>query len=72
MLVIHLLQHEGTPEAERECRVDHLQDHLAWEKPFAENVISRATAKRLLFPVGESLELTAAGRELAREAIVHH
>ena len=70
MLVIHLLQHEGTPEAERECRVDHLQDHLAWEKSFAENVVSRAAAKRLLVPVGEFLELTAAGRELAREAIV--
>jgi len=71
MLVIHLIQHENTPEAERECHVDHLQDHLAWEKSFAEGVISRARSKNLLRLVGEYLELTPSGRALAREAIVH-
>ena len=71
MLVIHLMQHENTPEAERECRIDHLQDHLAWEKSFAEGVVSRATSKNLLQPVGEYLELTPSGRALAQKAIVH-
>ena len=71
MLVIHLMQHEHTPEAERECRIDHLQDHLAWEKPFAEEVVSRAASRKLLQPVGEYLELTQSGRTLAQEAIVH-
>ena len=28
MLLIHLYHHEGLPEAEQECRVEHLQDHL--------------------------------------------
>ncbi len=71
MLVIHLLQHEATPEADRECRMDHLQDHMAWEEAFAEGVVSRAVSQNLLHTVGEYLELTAAGRELAREAIIH-
>ncbi len=71
MLVIHLLQHEATPEAEQECRIDHLQGHMAWEESFAEGVVTRAASQNLLYTVGEYLELTHAGRELAREAIVH-
>ncbi len=71
MLVIHLLQHEATPEADRECRMDHLQDHMAWEAAFAEGVVSRAVSQNFLNTVGEYLELTTAGRELAREAIIH-
>jgi len=71
MLVIHLMQHEDTPEAEQECRIDHLQDHLAWNQSFAEGVIARATAQKLLHPVGEYLELTESGRNLAHQAIVH-
>ncbi len=71
MLVIHLMQHENTPEAERECRIDHLQDHLEWEQSFAEGVVSRAASQNLLRPIGEILELTQFGRELARQAIVH-
>lgn len=70
MLVIHLMQHEGTIEAEQECRIDHLQDHLAWEESFADGVVSRAATQKLLDPVGEYLELTPAGRELARQAVV--
>ncbi|MCY4160035.1 MAG: metal ABC transporter permease [Bacteroidetes bacterium] len=71
MLVIHIMQHENTPEAERECHIDHLQDHLAWEKTFAEGVVSRAVSKKLLRLAGEYLKLTPSGRELAREAIVN-
>ncbi len=70
MLLIHLLQHEKTPEAERECRMDHLQDHLAWDTDFAKEVVSRAASKNLLQAVGEYLELTKTGREFAQEAIV--
>ena len=71
MLVIHLMQHEGTKEAEQECRIDHLQDHLAWNESFAGGVVSRAAAQKLLESVGEYLELTSAGRELATQAIVN-
>ncbi len=71
MLLIHLLQHENTPEAERECRIDHLQEHLAWDPDFAKGIVSRAASKKLLQAVGEYLELTQIGREFAREALVH-
>ncbi len=71
MLVIHLLQHEDTPESEQECRVDHLQDHLAWEQSFAEGVVARALSRKLIRSVGEYLELTPSGRNLAHKAMVH-
>ncbi len=71
MLVIHLLQHEETPEADQECRIDHLQDHMAWEGAFAKGVVSRAVSQNMLHTVGEYLELTHEGRELAREAIMY-
>ena len=70
MLVIHLLQHENTPEAERESRIDHLQDHLSWDHSFAGGIVSGATAQKLLYPVGEHLKLTDKGREFAQEAVI--
>ena len=70
MLAIHLFQHEGRPEAVRECRVDHLQDHLQWESTFAGRLILLSVAQGLMQQEGDYLHLTDAGRELAREAIV--
>src|SRR3546814_1258870 len=32
MLLIHLFNHEGLPEAERESRIDELHEHLRWER----------------------------------------
>ncbi len=65
MLAIHLLHHEGTPEAEVENRLDHLQDHLRWEPAFAHNVVQRADERGLVRLENGSLHLTEAGRGLA-------
>ena len=70
MLVIHLLQHEGSPEEARECRAEHLQEHLRWEPRFAERVVREALAARLIRRDGDRLHLTDSGRTLAGEAIV--
>jgi manganese/zinc/iron transport system permease protein len=71
MLVIHLLHHEGQPDAERECRVDHLQDHLRWPPAFAERVVRQARRLELVVPRDGLLALTPAGRDLAREAFLN-
>lgn len=71
MLTIHLLNHEGSPEAERESRLEHLQEHLRWSPEFAERVASRAERDRLLRRDGERrLVLTEVGRDVAREAML--
>ena len=69
MLAIHLLQHEGLPEAAEECRVDHLQHHLRWQTDFATRVVNLAQDRRLVHRRDELLELTARGRELAQRAL---
>ncbi len=72
MLAIHLLQHEDLPEAAIENRLDHLHDHLRWQPAFALRVVRLAQQRGLIEPPGaaRTLALTAAGRELARQAIV--
>ena len=70
MLAIHLLHHEGSPEAERECRVAHLQEHLNWEGSFARRVVTFAIADGLVLREGAYLVLKEKGRSLAKEAIV--
>ena len=76
MLLVHLLHHEHTPEADRECRVGHLQEHLRWEPALANRAVRaaerggavRRTPER--GPSGDRLALTAAGREAAQRAMV--
>jgi len=70
MLAIHIFQHEGLPEAEQECRADHLQEHLRWRPQFSERVVRSATERGLIEQQGELLALTARGRALAERALV--
>ena len=74
MLLVHLLHHEHTPEADRECRVGHLQEHLRWEPAFANRAVRAAerggAVRRTPGRGGDRLALTAAGREAAQRAMV--
>ncbi|MCW5878374.1 MAG: metal ABC transporter permease [Anaerolineales bacterium] len=67
MLTIHLLHHEGTPEARVENRLDHLHDHLRWEAQFAQQVVQRAREGGLIRLANDHLELTAQGRQIAEQ-----
>jgi len=70
MLAIHLLNHEGSPEALEESRVDHLHDHIRWQPKFAGQVVGYATRKGIVQPQGGALRLTDQGRRLAQEAML--
>ncbi|NNE71717.1 MAG: metal ABC transporter permease [Rhodothermales bacterium] len=70
MLTVHLLSHEGLPEAAEECREDHLTDHLRWEPAFASQAVRVALAGGLVSRRGPLLELTDAGRKHASRAVV--
>lgn len=67
MLVLHLLNHEGTPDAAKECSPSHLSAHLRWPSTFAEAVVRRA-AQHGYIQSGALLALTDQGRTLAQEA----
>lgn len=68
MLALHLWQHERTPEAALELRVDHLNQHMRWAPAFATQVIRRAESRGLIQRQGELLMLTEHGRQVARQA----
>jgi manganese/zinc/iron transport system permease protein len=70
MLVIHLLNHEGLPEAEEESCFDHLHEEIQWEPNFAGQLVKRAERLGLITEDDGCLALTEQGRSLAREAVV--
>ncbi|MEM8922045.1 MAG: metal ABC transporter permease [Actinomycetota bacterium] len=71
MLAIHLLHHEGTPEAVIENRVDHLWEELRWKPDFAEQVVRHAEQRGVVRRTAGMLSLTGEGRELAEEALIN-
>ena len=66
MLAIHLLNHEGLPEAERESQVTHLYDELRWDPRFANAVVQKALERGWVVRKNGSLALTEPGRSQAR------
>ncbi|WP_129673948.1 metal ABC transporter permease [Candidatus Chloroploca sp. Khr17] len=68
MLTLHLLNHEGTAEADDECSRNHLSHHLRWQPRFAATVIRLAEQGGLIQCDGMRLMLTEQGRRLAQEA----
>jgi len=69
LLAIHLLQHKGTPRADRESRVQHLQEHFNWDADFADATVRRATRHGTVRRRNGHLVLTESGRSLAQQAL---
>jgi manganese/zinc/iron transport system permease protein len=69
MLAVHLLQHEQTAAAAAESRVDHLWEHLRWERSFAEQVVRYGERRGTVRRDDGRLYLTDAGRALAQERV---
>lgn len=70
MLAIHLLHHEGTPEAAEESRIDHLSEHLRWSPERAERIVASARRAGEVTVEDGRLHLTDGGRAAAREAML--
>jgi manganese/zinc/iron transport system permease protein len=69
MLAIHLLNHEGRPDAAVESRVEHLDESLRWRPDFAVRVVRLADRHGLVVEDAGSLSLTERGRAAARAAL---
>jgi len=70
MLLVHLLHHEGTPEAAEECREAGLSRHLGWREVWTAKVVEKAYDRGLIDRGGELVLPTDRGRRLAEEAVV--
>jgi manganese/zinc/iron transport system permease protein len=69
MLAIHLLNHEGRPEAAQESQVAHLHSELRWDSAFAAGVVRDAVQANLVVRQNGSLALTDQGRAAARRVL---
>jgi manganese/zinc/iron transport system permease protein len=67
MLVVHLANHEGTPEQGHENSLAHLQAELRWSAQFAAEVVRRAVQLGLVQHQHDDLALTVNGRQLAQQ-----
>lgn len=63
LLLIHLFNHEGSPEYDEESRIDHLYKHLLWKPQFGLRVVNMAEKDGNLTIEGENLFLTDSGRK---------
>ena len=70
MLVIHLFNHEGLPEAQTESEIAHLHEHLQWEPTFSARVVKYALNNRYVSQEAAQLTLTDRGRAIAQKALV--
>jgi manganese/zinc/iron transport system permease protein len=69
-LLVHLLHHEGLPEADEECAINHLLEHFHWPKKFADQVTSKALSKQWIRHHEGCLHLTDIGRKAARTKLL--
>jgi manganese/zinc/iron transport system permease protein len=71
MLLVHLSQHEGTPDEAAECSLEHLSQHMRWSQSFGERVVANVTRGGLAQEVGGTgLRLTDQGRAMAQEVML--
>jgi manganese/zinc/iron transport system permease protein len=70
MLLVHLLHHEGTPEAAEECREAGLHRHLGWRDAWTKKVVGKAEQRVLISRSGELVLPTDTGRHLANDAVI--
>ena len=70
MLVIHLFNHEGLPEAETESAIADLHEHLSWDPSFTTQVVRYALNNRYVSRKETQLILTEHGRIIAQQALV--
>jgi len=69
-LAIHLLNHEGTPEAKIENCCDTLHEHVYWDRTFIDKLVSQMEHGKLITIDNRQLVLTDIGRQLASQAMV--
>lgn len=69
MLLVHLLHHEGSPEAERECHINHLSEHLYWDTDFSNQIVNRGEREAFIQKKGDYLFLTTSGQDKAKQSM---
>jgi manganese/zinc/iron transport system permease protein len=69
VLIVHLLNHEGSPSVATEANMAHLESELRWTPAQAAAAMSYATRRGLIQREGDQLALLPAGRDLAAHVL---
>lgn len=69
LLLLHVLNHEGSSAASSENARAGVHRHLNWPQPYAGQIIARAEQRGWLQANQPVLQLTASGRALARDTL---
>lgn len=67
-LLVHLLNHEQSPDRQAESAIGHLSSELRWSAGFARRITRAAAQASLLQRSGDDLSLTSQGRAEAESA----
>jgi len=67
-LVIHLFNHSGNNDDIEERRIDHLNKHLAWDKPFSDKLLHLSLKSNIIEINNDVIEITAKGLQFVRAA----
>lgn len=70
MLLVHILNHQGKPEAQRECHVGHLSEHLYWDKDLSRQVLKQGEREDYLQRQDDYLFLTPEGQDIAEKSML--
>jgi manganese/zinc/iron transport system permease protein len=71
MLLVHLSNHEGTPQQLEEGSLSHMARHMKWSPSYSERVVRYVTRNGLTRRVDNNqLVLTDKGREVAQQVMV--
>ncbi|WP_020475604.1 metal ABC transporter permease [Zavarzinella formosa] len=65
LLLIHLKNHEGTPEESAESDVRNLHEHFRWTLAATDRIVRRAMSHAWVLCESSHLKLTPVGREIA-------
>lgn len=65
LLLVHLHNHEGSPDFYRESEINHLYRHMLWNRKFGMKVINTAQKRGNIVVTDNKLILTERGRRIA-------
>ncbi len=69
LLLVHLLDHEGQPEEQKENTIQNAEIHMRWKPELTGKVIVKAAGEQWIIQKGSRMFLTDSGRSLARDVM---
>ena len=69
VLIVHLLNHEGSPAGAAESEIAHLETELRWTPAQAAAAMTYATRRGLVVRTGDHLVLSPSGRTHAARVL---